>query len=100
MTKLFFMDRITKPHKSILHFIYSYLIKYDITGHTLYFYIVQYRNFLLRLLKTYRQTSLIRTIFFEKFCSDNRNSGFVKVFNIRLDLEFFLNKSGLSRIPD
>ena len=37
---------------------------------------------------------------FEKFCSDNRNSGLLKVFNIRLGLEFFLPMSGLSRIPD
>jgi len=38
--------------------------------------------------------------FFEKFCSDNRNSGLLKVFNIRLGLEFVLPMSGLSRIPD
>ncbi len=38
--------------------------------------------------------------FFEKFCSDNRNSGLLKVFNIRLGLEFFSPMSGLSRIPD
>jgi hypothetical protein len=47
----------------------------------------------------YSQTSLIRTIFFEKFCSDNRNSGLLKVLNIRLGLELFLPMSGLSRIP-
>jgi hypothetical protein len=37
---------------------------------------------------------------FEKFCSDNRNSGLLKVFNIHLGLELFLPVSGLSRIPD
>jgi hypothetical protein len=48
----------------------------------------------------YSLTSLIRTTFFEKFCSDNRNSGLLKLFYIRVGLKLFLNMFGLSRILD